>query len=831
MLASVRSWAVKKRLTFGALIRLAVKPSLAIASGGGVPAVLAFSELLGKGLNYLVGEDSAEICEPSGNAEERFGKMAEACGDLIERLSQRQEMVNIAEKVDAFEEQLALILEHDAEMRGRFDAMTGEVRHQAMSLMNIETKLEEIAHVVLKLPVALEEFKRLLSNAHGREELERLRGLSREAAELLADAERLFLKGDRAAGMTKMRQLHERFGLSDATIAHEYGLHQIGSEQLKEAEITLSDLPAGDAPLAVSVKQTLGENTTFDRAGEAGVWRSLPRDFEIGGKYRIEKEIGRGGMASVYETLGIDDLNEGQRFALKIPAPGVIPTKEAIKRFAQEIEIARKLSDGSPKEIVRTEGYERFIDPHTNAPSYAMVMEFVEGESLARMIARRKVEKQPLSREEIVRVMECVCAALTLAHGLAKRIIHRDTKPGNVMICGDGSAKLMDFGIARMMAELTRQTRTGAAVGTLAYMSPEMHERGGVVDPQTDVFQLGCLLHEMMTLSPTGDLGSRPDLPEGWLRLIMEAKSPAPKLRPKSVTAFYESLVNAELALDQLDTANERQRGSVEEQAAEQLSYDRSEGGLAAAKLDHTKLRRMRPGEVITNSLGIKFAFIPAGKFVMGSNLADDEKPHEVTISRPFFMALTPLTNLQWKQIMRSEPPSNRKDDMHPVECVTWDEAVACAANMRGIDGLHWAGFTPSFDLPSEAEWEYACRAGTTTTFSFGKNESALRLHAWFEGNSGSATNAVSCKFANPWGLFDMHGNVWEWCKDWYDASYYADSPKTDPVCANGEKTSRVLRGGSWRNIAEYCRSAYRKRGSPASRNISYGFRLVVRLD
>jgi formylglycine-generating enzyme required for sulfatase activity len=132
------------------------------------------------------------------------------------------------------------------------------------------------------------------------------------------------------------------------------------------------------------------------------------------------------------------------------------------------------------------------------------------------------------------------------------------------------------------------------------------------------------------------------------------------------------------------------------------------------------------------------------------------------------------------------------------------------------------------YRLPSESEWEYACRAGTTTRYSFGDDESELGEYAWYYENSGSETHPVGQKNPNPWGLYDMHGNVWEWCSDWYNDSYYATSPDTDPAGPSSEEKFRVLRGGSWLSDADFSRSSTRGNNLPSISTADIGFRVVL---
>jgi formylglycine-generating enzyme required for sulfatase activity len=163
--------------------------------------------------------------------------------------------------------------------------------------------------------------------------------------------------------------------------------------------------------------------------------------------------------------------------------------------------------------------------------------------------------------------------------------------------------------------------------------------------------------------------------------------------------------------------------------------------------------------------------------------------------------------------------------DYLPVESVTWDDAVAFCRALTEQERK--AGRLPAdweYRLPTEAQWEYACRAGTQTVYSFGDDESWLVDFAWYGKNSENRTHEVGQKLSNAWGLHDLHGNVWEWCRDWYQAKLVGG---TDPEVT--ERASyRVLRGGSWFNVGRYCQSAYRIRFGPGFRNFNFGFRVVA---
>lgn len=225
----------------------------------------------------------------------------------------------------------------------------------------------------------------------------------------------------------------------------------------------------------------------------------------------------------------------------------------------------------------------------------------------------------------------------------------------------------------------------------------------------------------------------------------------------------------------------------------------------------------------LRNSIGIELKLIPAGRFTMGQAGRDShETPHQVTLTKPFYIGVYEVTNAQWKWVMENEP-SNWKDADRPVERVSWDDAVEFCRKLSALPEERKARRV--YRLPTEAEWEYACRAGTDTKYSFGDDESKLGEYGWFEGNSDKETHPVGKKKPNAWGLFDMHGNVWEWCSDWYGE--YPNRAVTDPQ-GPSIASDRVPRGGSWSTPARNCRSATRSRLSPSYRDDNLGFRLAL---
>jgi len=224
---------------------------------------------------------------------------------------------------------------------------------------------------------------------------------------------------------------------------------------------------------------------------------------------------------------------------------------------------------------------------------------------------------------------------------------------------------------------------------------------------------------------------------------------------------------------------------------------------------------------------GMEFVYIPGGNFIMGSPSAeegrgDNEGPqHQVTIQH-FYMMTTEVTQAQWKAVM-GDNPSRFEGDNLPVEQVSWNDCQEFIEKLNQMDS------NKGYRLPTEAEWEYACRAGTTTRFCSGNRGSDLARVGWFSRNSGSKSHPVGTKEPNAWGLYDMHGNVDEWCGEDYYHDNYLGAPSDGSAWESGGGGLRVLRGGSWVSIGEGgCRSAARYYGLPwDTHTISIGFRVL----
>ena len=223
-----------------------------------------------------------------------------------------------------------------------------------------------------------------------------------------------------------------------------------------------------------------------------------------------------------------------------------------------------------------------------------------------------------------------------------------------------------------------------------------------------------------------------------------------------------------------------------------------------------------RRSAVLGRGVELLLCAIPAGSFTMGDS-GEDEKQHHVTLTKPFWLGRTEVTQGQWQAVMENNPSEFEGDPNLPVEQVSWDDAQEFCKNLN-MKSLLPAGW--QWALPTEAQWEYACRAGTTGPFS----GESLDDVGWFDGNSGGKTHPVGTKKPNAWGFHDMHGNVWEWCADWYDNVLPGGSDPTGPDTG----LLRVGRGGSWGVVDSGCRSAIRYWSTPGYRNSCIGFRVAV---
>lgn len=239
-----------------------------------------------------------------------------------------------------------------------------------------------------------------------------------------------------------------------------------------------------------------------------------------------------------------------------------------------------------------------------------------------------------------------------------------------------------------------------------------------------------------------------------------------------------------------------------------------------------SKEDKSNTNQKIENFIGMKLMFIAPSEFDMGSSSNEEihgylEGPvHCVKLSMGFYMGVYEVTQAQYTAVMGNNP-SHFKGDNQPVEMVSWNDAVAFCERLSQMEGK-------TYRLPTEAQWEYACRAGTKSRYSFSDDDSNIDIFCWHYKNSNNTTHEVGQKSPNPFGLYDMHGNVEEWCSDWF--GFYMDETITDPTGFPTGKR-RVVRGGSWIREPANCRSAWRKAKTPDFYAHNIGFRVILMPD
>jgi formylglycine-generating enzyme required for sulfatase activity len=588
--------------------------------------------------------------------------------------------------------------------------------------------------------------------------------------------------------------------------------------------------------------------------------------------FRVLDLAGRGGMGQVFKaratTTSCEAAPPGTLVAIKFPSRDAGWNEQAEQRFRQEITILQQLNHPA---IVR------YLADGKEAGRLYYVMEWVEGENLAGVLNSCRARGQLLPFDYVMKCLEQICAGLAVLHEAG--LIHRDLKPANIMVSANGTVKILDMGIARSVLHDAQTTArlTGGALGSIEYMAPEQMLPSGKVDKRADIYALGMVVYEMLTgVLPRGRVRNPSELNStapGWFDdVVFKMMEVQVEARPGSVRTLITTLRNHNLTHERGTSANRaviRASSGTRNRLPSMIVLVFTSAVvflvLASCLGVTDRISNSFQGD-ITNSIGMKLVLIPKGAFEMGSTKAERQDvltllkekkmpdwlkaegpQHKVEISKPFYMGIYEVTQAQYEKVVGKNPSyfsvrGAGKEEVEgldtsnfPVESVSWADAMHFCKELTAFDnkmGFHW-----EYRLPTEAEWEYACRGGGSSAnpFHFGRSLSSTQAN--IDGNYpyGGAEKGPklqrTCKVGsyekNRFGLYDMHGNVWEWCSDWYGEDYYKNSSDKDPKGPDDGKVC-VVRGGSWSGNSQHCRAAYRDGEDPGVRYNIIGFRVVA---
>ncbi|MBD2185253.1 SUMF1/EgtB/PvdO family nonheme iron enzyme [Planktothrix sp. FACHB-1355] len=542
-------------------------------------------------------------------------------------------------------------------------------------------------------------------------------------------------------------------------------------------------------------------------------------------RYRAIKYLGEGGFGRTFEAV------DEHRF----------DTPCVIKQFLPQLQSSAALQKAT--ELFKQEGMRlRDLGKHPQIPDllaffeqdnrFYLVQEFIDGQDLLKELQQRG----KFSEQQVRQLLNELLSVLEFIHN--QNVIHRDIKPDNIIRNGNGSLVLIDFGVSKQLSA-TVLTKIGTITGTPGYAAPEqMH---GHVSPASDLYSLavtcirlltGCLLEER-----NGD----------WVDKLFDPMQMQWVWRQQNVAVSNE----LGLILDKmlLFPISERYQSAAEVLKAlnsPPVSFPQPKIQVPVPKISvpqppQPQSQSQSFSEDLGNDIKLDMVYIPGGTFTMGApsteyRSRDCERPqHEVTI-KPFLMGKYPVTQAQWKAVANlakvnrdlQADPSRFKGANRPVECVSWYDAVEFCDRLSQHTSR-------SYRLPSEAEWEYACRAGTTTPFYFGQTitpelanyDANYTYGLGRKGKYRRETTPVGSFPPNAFGLYDLHGNIWEWCADhWHDN--YQGAPNDETIwLTSDEKSPRLRRGGSWIYSPDYCRSAFRNGFDAGYSFGNIGFRVV----
>ena len=586
-------------------------------------------------------------------------------------------------------------------------------------------------------------------------------------------------------------------------------------------------------------------------------WRDRNKDGRFRGgdlimeRYKVLSELGQGGMGVVYRCL---DETGGDEVALKALPPELSHNTLEMEDIRNNYLLVSKLVHQNIAVI-------KHLEKDLATGNYYLIMECCKGEDLRRWI-KRKRQEGTLTLEAVLPIIQQVAAALDYAH--SEKIIHRDIKPGNIMIDQSGKIKVLDFGLAAQIH--TSMTRVSMAYhgtsGTGPYMAPEQW-RGRQQDAHADQYALAVMTYEMLAghlpfessdpavlqqavLTQTAE--AIPDIPDFAMAAIYRAMSKEPAERFATCSEFAAALskpqvkavsfrkrgvlpalmgtilgaaliIGGAIIIAGKDSSSNSSNNSSNSSSSSSSSVADSQSRAADSEKDPVKTF------TLPNNVKLEMVLVEPGSFTMskkdGEN-ARDEIEHPKTLTKPFYIGKYEVTQAQYQAVM-GKNPSKFKGDNRPVECVSWHEAMEFCEKMNKYAPTGW-----QFTLPTETQWEFAARGGNKSRdYKYSGSDTPGDV-AWYKDNSGDTTHVVGGKAPNELGLYDMSGNVWEWCLDNFQNDSSNTKAEFTRAYRDSDGSDRVIRGGGLVLDARHCRSANRNYTSPANRYSSLGLRLAL---
>lgn len=551
-----------------------------------------------------------------------------------------------------------------------------------------------------------------------------------------------------------------------------------------------------------------------------------------GGHYVIGKVLGQGGFGITYSAVQttldakvaikeffMKELHGRDESTSKVFV-GSAGSSDLVERFRLKfIKEARNIYRLKHKNIISV------IDVFEENGTAYYVMEYLEGGSLA-----DKVKSGALRESDALRYIRQVASALDFIHG--KQMMHLDVKPANILLDGDGNAVLIDFGLAKQYDSEGEQTSTTPVGISHGYAPMEQYKRGGVshFSPATDIYSLGATLFKLVTgnTPPEASDVMNDGLPEISANVSQKVKDALVatmqfrvKERPQSIDEFL-------LLLDFKSESTDNGVQSTDESDGATVVGHFTSDSKTEIVVEVDDRDEFRTRTYNANGVEFKMIAVKGGKFQMGEEskwyeFGKDNRIHSVTLS-DYYIGETLVTQELWKAVMGINPSNFKDGENLPVDSVNYNDCVKFVEKLNSL----LSGQLPNgrkFRLPTEAEWEFAARGGNRSNgFLYAGSNNADDV-AWYGANSASVTHPVKQKHANELGLYDMSGNVWEWCNDWYED--YEELAQKNPQ-GPSYGSNRVLRGGSWYDFELGCRVAFRYASSPDYREFHNGLRLAL---